>query len=239
MTDRKAVLKNADMSEDEITKLALTHLPAEYKGIPDRAAVLAVTVISAELAGDEFTNSNDPKELARLRQILQNGYLREEWENEDKYVEQTALTQKSKQILESAKLCADSTTDLQAADADCVKKQFPDPNDFSKTVDVYMPATINKQIDEEAIKRGESVQPIVDWWRKYYGERYLEKQKKKLDLAARISPFKTDVKEMAYKLNKERSDMETGGESAQAQLQKSLEAALGKDGARIARSAAK
>jgi hypothetical protein len=220
---------NSSLTEDEITALALTHIPAEFKDIPDRASLLSLSVISSELSAavNEFTTTNDPAQLTRLREILREGYLREEWENSDKYVEVKEIESKAQKLLEDTKVCTDAPT-TGGVPAGCTEKLFPDPNDASKTIRVFIPDQINKEIDEEGLKRGEDVSNIVQWWQQYYGNRVIEKKTKEAKVAEKISPFHLP-KDYVYKLQ-ESEAAKHRPVSQQAALEKLLDATIHKKG---------
>lgn len=183
---------NSGMSEEQKKELALSFMPAEFKDMPDKASMLSLSVISSELSAsvNEFTTSNDPAQLARLREILRNGYLQDEWYDSNVSVRNQAIDDKAKELLDQVKVCTDAAEKPGAAvPADCDERKFPDPHDPSKEIRVFIPKQINKEINEESIKRGEDPANIVKWWQEYYANRVVEKQKKQMELAEKISPF--------------------------------------------------
>jgi hypothetical protein len=229
---------NANMTEQEVLDLALSHLPEEYKGVPERSAMLSLSVLSAELAAsiDGLSESNDATQLMKLREILRDGYLAESWRSPegDKYVETVQIEQFSKEILDKTKACTDATTDQEAQDKDCATEKFPNPIDPSKEdIKVYLPASIKAQINKEAIKRGEPVEKIVEWWQQYYAKRTIEKKKQELKVSEKISPFKFSEQEI---LPKAASGHERRGpDSAKERLNKALESAISRAGVNILR----
>jgi len=237
---------NAELSEEEVTKLALANLPPELKGVPERAAVIRIGALSSEFmdaVGNDGTPSNDPAQLTRLREILQNGYLREEWEDEDKYVQALQVQKKAQDILDATKICTEldpkDVGDGAANASGCVGRTFPDPSGAVDPIKLYMPEGINAEIDDQALKRGENVQPIVEWWQQYYGQRFRAKQEAKLKVDAKISPFKVDVKDALYDIKARTRRAAERSESPKAMLGNTLVAALGEKGARIAKDAAR
>lgn len=222
---------NSGMSEEQKKELAMSFLPAEFKDMPDKASMLSLSVISSELSAsvNEFTNSNDPAQLARLREILRNGYLQDEWYDTNVSVRNQGIDDKAKELLEQVKVCTDAAQIPGAAKpADCDERTFPDPHDPSKQIKVFIPKQINKEINEESIKRGEDPASIVKWWQEYYANRVVEKQKKQMEVAEKISPFKLPAN-LVYKAQ----DIEASRQkqlSEQGKFENLLDAALHKKG---------
>jgi hypothetical protein len=90
---------------------------------------------------------------------------------------------------------------------------------------VLIPKTINQRIDMERLAKGEPVDPIVNWWRTYYGAKAHEEAKKIAKIASKVSPFEGSIPRASG-----------SNKSAEEVLEESLRAALGKRGAAMARS---
>lgn len=104
---------------------------------------------------------------------------------------------------------------LVAADTKCdVLKTGDGPADA-----VLIPKTINQKIDTEKIAKGEPVDPIVNWWRTYYGAKAHEEAKKIAKIAAKVSPFEGSIPKPAAE-----------SKNAEELLKESLQKALGKRG---------
>ena len=220
---------NANMTEEQKKELAMSFMPAEFKDMPDKASMLSLSVISSELAAsvNEFTTSNDPAQLARLREILRNGYLQDEWYDSNVSVRNQAIDDKAKELLDQVKVCTDADTKKDKP-LECDEQNFPDPHDPSKTIKVFIPKQINKEINEEALKRGEDPAAILKWWQEYYANRVVEKQKKQMEVAEKLSPFKLPSN-LVYKAQ----DIEAAKHrqlSEQGKFEHLLDAALHKKG---------
>ena len=256
---------NSGLSEAEVIELAKSHMPAEFKGIPERAAVTTLSVVASELAAsvNEFTTSNEPAIKAQIREVLRSGYLRGEWEDDDKYAEAQKLEAKANEIFDKTKSCTDAAVkeaklpvlyttpagnvgekfkpgdypDGSAKQwaADCEVKSFPDATSATGEQQVLIPKRIANEIDMVALEKGEPPARIVEWWQEYYGKRILEKRKKELELAKKISPFAVG-KEVLPDLAKVTPAERT--ETANELLTKSLARALDSDGRRILKGSA-
>jgi hypothetical protein len=90
---------------------------------------------------------------------------------------------------------------------------------------VLIPKTINQRIDMEKLAKGEPVDPIVNWWRTYYGAKAHEEAKKIAKIASKVSPFEGSIPKAT-----------ANNKSAEDVLEESLRAALGKRGAAMARN---
>jgi hypothetical protein len=90
---------------------------------------------------------------------------------------------------------------------------------------VLIPKSINQRIDMEKLAKGEPVDPIVNWWRTYYGAKAHEEAKKIAKIASKVSPFEGSIPRAS-----------SSNKSAEEQLEESLRAALGKRGAAMARN---
>jgi hypothetical protein len=89
---------------------------------------------------------------------------------------------------------------------------------------VLIPKVINQRIDQEKLARGEPVDPIVNWWRTYYGAKAVEEARSINKVANKLSPFG----------NASVSTNGMGPQSDEARLMADLEKALGKRGASLA-----
>lgn len=90
---------------------------------------------------------------------------------------------------------------------------------------VLIPKSINQRIDMEKLAKGEPVDPIVNWWRTYYGAKAHEEAKKIAKIASKVSPFEGSIPKAS-----------ASQKSAEEVLEESLRAALGKRGAAMARN---
>lgn len=244
---------NAGLPETEVEKLAKEHIPDEFRGVPDRVAVTSLSIVASELAAsvNEFTTSNEPAIKAKLREVLRTGYRRGEWEDEDKYVEAQRLEKLSDSIFREVKKCTDAAIDEDKRNPniqytqmspgyaswapECEVKKFPDADSPTGEKATLIPKSINAAIDTVALEKGEPPEPIVEFWADYYGKRILEKRKKELELAEKISPFAVSKDALPKIADIEPAARDT---SPNAILTKSLRVALDSSGRRILKNKA-
>jgi hypothetical protein len=89
---------------------------------------------------------------------------------------------------------------------------------------VLIPKTINQRIDLDKLAKGEPVDPIVNWWRTYYGAKAYEEAKNINKIASKLSPFEGNIPKPAAE-----------HKSAEEALEESLRLALGKRGSSMVR----
>ena len=58
---------------------------------------------------------------------------------------------------------------------------------------VLIPNSVNQHVDLQKLAQGEPVDPIVNWWRTYYGTKAEEEAKRLNKIASKLSPFETRV----------------------------------------------
>jgi hypothetical protein len=76
-----------------------------------------------------------------------------------------------------------------ALDTKCEKVQIGE-----KAHDVILiPKEVNARFDAKKAEKGEANDPVVAWWRMYYGAKAEEQAKKLRNISKHISPFETDV----------------------------------------------
>ena len=235
------------MSDAEVLELAKSHMPAEFAGIPDRAGVLTLANISSELSAavGEFTDASEGAVVEEIKEVLRRGYMRDSWYSENPNVAAKKMEEVATSIARVTKDCTDVSINinkmppaeaaaaLENKPAACETITVPDPDSTTGDKTLLIPGEIKAKIDDAAIARGEPVDDIVKWWQSYYGRRVLEKRKKDLEVAARISPFAVNksaqLPEVAVKQGYK------AAESDEAMLRKALESALGSRGVSLLR----
>jgi hypothetical protein len=111
----------------------------------------------------------------------------------------------------------DKATWLKAKTADCEAVKIGD-----KSHDlVLIPKEINARFDPKKAEKGEANDPVVAWWRMYYGAKAEEQAKKLRNVSKNISPFESDTHKV------ELADVKVmRPKSAQEYFDKQLDAAL-------------
>lgn len=201
--------ETANMTSKEIQDLAISHMPVELQPLSEYAAVSSLVLTSNAFneAVSQITKSSDAAQREEIRKILfETAALSAEWASEDAMVQNRELDRTSTRLFNNAKDCTEASLKVQqntskelipramaleAANNGCdVVKIGASADDV-----LLIPTEINSRFDKVKAEKGEKeYDPVVVWWRNYYGAKAHDQAQKLRNVAQSISPFEEHVK---------------------------------------------
>jgi len=183
---------------------------------------LVLTSTSFNEAVSQITNSSDVKQREAIRKILfETLSLSEEWVDDNQTAQNNKLDVAAKRLVDDAKDCTEASLlaaqkispenlPLVMAEPGANLSLFEpgaDQETWSKSADkceavkvgakstdlLLIPKEVNARFDAKKAEKGEANDPVVAWWRMYYGAKADEQATKLRNISKSLSPFETKV----------------------------------------------